>query len=41
MMKESMLLSEGGFITKGTPVKIIKVEGSRIVVREWIETDND
>lgn len=35
------VVSEGGFITKDTPVKFIKVEGSRIVVREWKETDND
>jgi membrane-bound serine protease (ClpP class) len=35
------VVSEGGFITKDTPVKFIKVEGSRIVVREWKETDKD
>jgi membrane-bound serine protease (ClpP class) len=35
------VVTEGGFITKGTPVKFIKVEGSRIVVRVWEEKDND
>lgn len=35
------VVSEGGYIRKDTPVKFIKVEGSRIVVREWKETDND
>jgi membrane-bound serine protease (ClpP class) len=35
------VVTEGGFITRGTSVKFIKVEGSRIVVREWKETDND
>uniref|UniRef100_UPI00403FB412 NfeD family protein n=1 Tax=Niallia sp. XMNu-256 TaxID=3082444 RepID=UPI00403FB412 len=35
------VVTEGGFIVKDTPVKIIKVEGSRIVVREWKEIDNE
>lgn len=35
------VVTEGGYIPKGTPVKFIKVEGSRIVVREWIETENN
>jgi membrane-bound serine protease (ClpP class) len=33
------VVSEGGFITKGASVKIIKVEGSRIVVRETIDLE--
>ena len=28
------VVSEGSFILKGTRVKVVKVEGSRIVVRE-------
>lgn len=35
------VVSEGGFIKKNTPVKFIKVEGSRIVVREWKDADSD
>ena len=35
------VVSNGSFITKGTVVKFIKVEGSRIVVRERKETDNE
>lgn len=31
------VVTEGRFILKDTPVKCIKVEGSRIVVREWSE----
>lgn len=35
------VVTEGGYIAKDTPVKIIKVEGSRIVVREWKNIDNE
>ncbi|WP_428909173.1 NfeD family protein [Niallia sp. Krafla_26] len=35
------VVTEGSFITKGTSVKFIKVEGSRIVVREWKYTDHE
>lgn len=35
------VVTEGGYIAKDTPVKFIKVEGSRIVVREWKEMDNE
>ena len=34
-MRRVDVVSEGGFIKKGALVKIIKVEGSRIVVREY------
>ena len=30
------VVSEGSFISKGTKVKVVKVEGSRVVVREII-----
>lgn len=35
------VVSEGGFIKKGSTVKVIKVEGSRIVVREVIKVEKD
>ncbi|WP_338451570.1 NfeD family protein [Niallia oryzisoli] len=35
------VVSEGGFITKGSQVKIIKVEGSRVVVREFVKKENE
>lgn len=35
------VVSEGGFIKKGVQVKIIKTEGSRIVVRENVDSQKD
>ena len=35
------VVSEGNFIQKGQKVKIIKAEGSRIVVRELPEEENE
>ncbi len=35
------VVSNGSFITKGTVVKFIKVEGSRIVVREMLESEKE
>lgn len=35
------VVSEGSFILKGTQVKFIKVEGSRIVVRELLESEKE
>ncbi|WP_077625029.1 NfeD family protein [Sediminibacillus massiliensis] len=34
------VVSEGGFISKDTPIKVVKTEGSRIVVREINNTEN-
>jgi membrane-bound serine protease (ClpP class) len=34
------VVSEGGMIPAKTPVKVIQVEGSRIVVRRIIDTEN-
>ena len=31
------VVTEGGFIDKGQPVEIVRVEGSRIVVRQQAE----
>ncbi len=35
------VVSEGDFIVKGKTVKVVKVEGSRIVVREFISTSKE
>ena len=35
------VVSEGGFIKKGALVKIIKVEGSRIVVRDTVDLEKN
>jgi membrane-bound serine protease (ClpP class) len=35
------VVSEGSFIAKGTKVKFIKVEGSRIVVRELTDSEKE
>ena len=35
------VVTEGGFIKKGTEIKIIKVEGSRIVVRETVDLEKN
>lgn len=35
------VVTEGGFIPKGTPIKVIAVEGTRVIVRETVDARTD